>query len=236
MHNKVQILFTGQHLEKEIINSIPSNMVVDALPFIETVHSTDTNTLEQLNHLLQHKAMVVFTSQIAVSWVAKNSTVIPNWNIACMEGQTKKALIDIGWGDLIIHTANNGIELAKQIASNTTSSTVIHFVGSNQRLANLPNYLNKSGYQVNELVAYFTTAKYQEIDKQYDAIIFLSPSAVNSFFDFYSIGEKVKIFSIGNTTAEAVYKRSNNEIIVSEEASQIDLFNKIINYYQAICH
>lgn len=236
MHNKIQILFTGQHLEKEIANTIPLNIVVDELPFIVTQHTTDTNILDQLNNLIQHKEFVVFTSQIAVDWVTKNSTVIPKWDIACMEGQTQKALIDLGWGALISHTANNGTELAKKIASSVPKSTIINFIGSNQRLANLPNYLNNQGFSVKELVAYTTTAKYQDIDKQYDALIFLSPSAVNSFFDFYSISENVKIFSIGQTTAEAVHNRTKNETIVSDGVSQKDLFNKIINYYQNICH
>lgn len=236
MHNPIQILFTGQSIEKGIIEKLPSHLIVDTIPFIETNLSTDTKALEALQQLVNQNAFVVVTSQIAVNWFKENIKTIPKWRIACMKGQTQKALGDLGWGKLIQYTATNSLELAKAIASNVPKSNIITFVGSNQRLANLPNYLEKQNFSVKELVAYTTKAKYQEIDKQYDAIIFLSPSAVNSFFDHYSIEAQVKLFTIGQTTSEAIYKRTNNESIVSDGTSQSELFNTIINYYQNICH
>ncbi len=236
MHNPIQILFTGQSIEKGIIEKLPSHLIFDIIPFIETNLSVDEESIDALQQLVNQNAFVVVTSQIAVNWLRENMTIIPNWSIACMKGQTEKALVDLGWGKLIQFTAKNSLELAKAIASNVPKSNIITFVGSNQRLANLPNYLENQDFSVKELVAYTTIAKYQEIDKQYDAIIFLSPSAVNSFFDHYSIGAQVKLFAIGQTTSEAIYKRTNNESIVSDGTSQSELFNTIINYYQNICH
>jgi len=236
VHNAIQILFTGQHLEKEIAASIPKNIVIEALPFIQTKLSKDLITIEALSVLAKHNAFVVITSQVAVDWVTENIATIPNWTIACMKGQTQKALSDKGWGGLVQYTASNGVELAKQIASYVPKSTTIHFLGSNQRLATLPDYLKEKGFSVNEFIAYTTIAKQQAIQKQYSSIVFLSPSAVNSFFDQHSIGPEVVLFAIGQTTAAAVQKRSNNELIVSEGVSQSELFKTIYNYYQAICH
>jgi uroporphyrinogen-III synthase len=236
VHSSIKILFTGQHLEKEIVSSIPKSIVVDELPFIETKLSMEVDALAQLTSLIQHNAFIVITSQIAVDWVAANCSLIPNWTIACMKGQTQKALSDIGWGALVSYTASNGLDLAKQIASYVPKSTTIHFLGSNQRLASLPDYLNEKGFKVNELIAYTTDAKKQIIDKEYDGIVFLSPSAVNSFFDQHAINESVVLFAIGQTTANAIQKRSQNEIVVSEGVSQSELFKTIYNYYQAICY
>jgi uroporphyrinogen-III synthase len=230
----IQILYTGQAIEKGIEENIPKNLAIDTIPFIETALSTDLNTLEELHNLERENAFIVVTSQISVSWLKKNIKSVPNWSIACMKGQTQKALVELGWEALIQYTDTNSLEIAKKIALNTPKSTTINFVGSNQRLANLPDYLKKEGYQVKELIAYTTTEKYQEIEKQYDAIIFLSPSAVNSFFEHYSIGEQVTLFAIGQTTADAVSKKTRNKIIISNGNSQLELFNTIINHYQSL--
>ncbi len=236
VHNAIQILFTGQHLEKEMINTLPENWTLDKLPFIETHLSNDSNSLEKLSTLAQETAIVVITSQIAVDWATKNIAIPPNWTIACMQGQTQKALNDKGWGKLIQHTANNSLELAKKIEASIQNYTTIHFLGSNQRLENLPKFLNEKGYNLNEMIAYTTISKQQIITKQYDGIVFLSPSAVYSFFNQHAINEKVILFTIGQTTAAAIQKNSKNKVVVADGVSQSELFKTIINYYQAICH
>lgn len=236
MHNSIQILFTGQHLEKEMINALPEKWNIDAFPFIETNISTDFNSLEKLNKLGQETALVVITSQIAVDWVTKNIATPPNWTIACMQGQTQKVLTDKGWGKLVQHTANNSLELAKKIEASIPKSTTVHFLGSNQRLENLPKFLNEKGYMVNEMIAYTTISKKQIINKQYDGIVFLSPSAVDSFFNQHTIKEEVILFAIGQTTASAIQKNSNNKIVVADGVSQSELFKTIFNYYKAICY
>jgi uroporphyrinogen-III synthase len=236
VQNKYQILFTGQAIDDGIKEILPSHLNLETLPFIETKLSIDPNALNDLKLLSNKNVFVVVTSQIAVHWLAMNVQENPNWTIACMSGQTKNALNALGWGEMVKFTANNGIDLAKIIADNIPSSNIIYFIGSKQRLANLPDFLTERGFQVKELVAYDTVPKQQSIDKNIDGIVFLSPSAVNSFFDQHTIDAEIKLFAIGNTTAQAIYKRTQNETIVSDGVSQSELFNKIINYYKAICH
>lgn len=234
MAKSIEILFTGQAIDMGIEEKLPSNLSLDTIPFIETTLNNDFKTLEKLKNLENQDALVVITSQIAVNWLKKNIESIPKWRIVCMKGQTQKALINLGWEALIEYTDSNSLEIAKKIATNIPRYTTINFVGSNQRLANLPDFLEREGFKVNELIAYTTVGKYQEIEKQYDAIIFLSPSAVNSFFEHYSIGEKVLLFAIGQTTANAISKKTNNKTIVSTGTSQSELFKTIINYYQTL--
>lgn len=236
VHSSIQILFTGQQLEKDITDNIPNGFIIDEVPFIETELSTDTITIESLKNLANQNAVVVITSQIAVDWLAKNIITVPNWSIACMKGETQKSLCDKGWGGLVQQTANNGLKLAMEIALHIPVGTTIHFLGSRQRLATLPNYLLGQGYKVNELIAYTTLAKKQVLQKKYDAVVFLSPSAVNSFFEQNTLDANMRIFAIGQTTANAVKKLSNNELIISKDTSQLELFNTIYNYYQTICH
>lgn len=236
MHNSIQILFTGQQLDQEIVQTNSQNFVIDVLPFIETVLSTQTQATDAVKALAKQNVLVVLTSQIAVDWVTENIAIVPNWSIACMKGQTQKALSDKGWGALVHYTASNSLELAKQIAAHVPKSTTIHFVGSNQRLASLPTYLHQKGFIVNEMIAYTTIAKQQSINKQYNCMVFLSPSAVNSFFDQHTINNEVILFAIGQTTADAIKIRSHNEVVISEGVSQIELFKTIYKYYQTICH
>jgi len=230
----IQILFTGQALEQKIAKANYPKLVIDAVPFIETTCITAPEIIDELTNLASQEAFVVITSQVAVDWLSKNIHSIPNWVIACMQGQTQEALIKMGWGTLVKFTAADSHALAEKIISTIPTTTPVYFLAGNQRLTTIPQYLHQNGFKVKETIVYTTTAKKQQLNKQYAGIVFLSPSAVNSFFDQYRIQKDTVLFAIGATTAAAIQNRCENEIVLSKQVNQESLFTSINNYYQII--
>ncbi|MBS1975620.1 MAG: uroporphyrinogen-III synthase, partial [Bacteroidetes bacterium] len=65
----------------------------------------------------------------------------------------------------------------------------------------------------------------------YDAILFYSPSAVNSFFEKNNPGPQTILFAIGNTTTKEIKKYTNNKIVVADKPSKKLLAEQAINYF-----
>src|SRR5450759_2557524 len=67
--------------------------------------------------------------------------------------------------------------------------------------------------------------------KNYDGILFFSPSAVNSFFSLNKINEQIQIFAIGKTTADAIHQQINKDLIIAETPGEEDMIEKVISYF-----
>ena len=84
-----------------------------------------------------------------------------------------------------------------------TSIKNIVFFSGDQRRDELPEKLKKNHIEVEEIVVYKTIETPEPISKSYNAILFFSPSAVQSFFSKNTINDSTQIFAIGSTTARA---------------------------------
>jgi uroporphyrinogen-III synthase len=69
-----------------------------------------------------------------------------------------------------------------------------------------------------------------KVSKDYNGILFFSPSAVRSFFSRNTIGDKTTPFTAGTTTANAL-STYTNKVVISEHPSQASMINKLIEYY-----
>ena len=92
--------------------------------------------------------------------------------------------------------------------------------------------LKKGGVSVDEIIVYQTVEVPKFVEKEYDGILFFSPSGVNSFFSLNTIEPETVLFAIGGTTAKAIKEQSENKIIVSEMPSKEQLVEKSIQYFQ----
>ena len=229
---QIKILFTGHRFDSSVLLEKPSNIEIEVIPFIETKLSEEIFQIEQLIYISQLETTVIVTSQNSVEWIQNHIKIIPNWKIACTEGRTLEKLIEIGWGHLVQSKATNGLDLAKKIIQNNIQE--VYFFCSHKRLEQLPVYLNSLGCKVQEITAYYTYYLSQKINKKYDGIVFLSPSAVESFFEKNKIPINIQIFAIGSTTCAAIKEFCMNPIYISEIPEQKNLFNYLYKYFQTI--
>ena len=154
-----------------------------------------------LNAYTQQPACIVFTSSKAVEAVAANLETHPmHWNFFCIGHGTRTTVHKYFGGSSITATADNASQLAKEIIGRGITHDVLFFCGD-QRRDELPDMLSAAGIRATEIVTYETILTPEKIVRQYDGILFFSPSAVQSFFSMNAVQPQTMLFSIGSTTA-----------------------------------
>ncbi len=207
------------------------NITLETVDFIDIKKLVTPETANQIALLSKQSATVVFTSMNAVEIVVDAlpaDSVMPDWKIYCLGGATFTLAKKYWAYESIAFTAKNAGELAIQIANNKI--TEVTFFCGNKRREELPEVLKAKNVVVQEVVVYETVETPVKIEKRYTAILFFSPSAVNSFFSSNQVPADTILFAIGNTTANAIKEFSNNNIVVSEFPAKDQLVDKAIRY------
>ena len=201
-----------------------------SLNFIETniyVNATLSKTIENANPYL------VFTSAKAVEGYLKNSDekimMDIQKKIFCLQGETLKAAEIIN-NSVIKGTAKNAASLAGEIIKDK-SVRAVSFICGKSRRDELPDLLKKNNIAVEEIEMYKTCSTGRNVKENYEAVLFFSPSAADSFFQTNILQNNIPCFCIGDTTAGAVNLHTNNQIIISEDSSQQSMLNSVIHHY-----
>ncbi len=181
---------------------------------------------------------VIFTSSNAVTalndLLNKNNTISTNnWKIFCLSGKTKEAIINsIFPKENIVSVADNAAALAKKIIDEKIKE-VIFFCG-NKRRDELPSLLKNAGIKIHEIIVYETVETPTIATDEFKAVLFFSPSAVQSFFSLNQLKKDIICFAIGDSTADSIAGFSNNKIITCRYPSQEEMINSVQNYFAKI--
>jgi uroporphyrinogen-III synthase len=230
--NKINILSTRPLDQKLIEEAASKNIFIECISFIETEMMLNDILKEKILSLAHQQINVVFTSMNSVEAVAKHLVNIkPNWKIFCIGSATKDLVKKYFAESSIAEIADAASVLADRIILQNNISSVIFFCGD-QRRDELPEKLAQHKIEVKEIEVYKTIALPEKINVDYDAIIFYSPSAVESFFSVNKINKHTILFAIGNTTASEIKKYSCNKIVVAENPSKKLLAEQAINYFE----
>ncbi|TEB40719.1 uroporphyrinogen-III synthase, partial [Flavobacterium circumlabens] len=104
------------------------------------------------------------------------------------------------------------------------------FFSGNLRRETLPQALKEADVKFNEIQVYDTSLTPQKIKTAPDAILFFSPSGVESYLK-ENIIKKEKCFCIGETTADALEKITKN-IIIADQPTVEDVIEDVIEEYK----
>ena len=178
----------------------------------------------QLNNYL------VFTSKKAVKSVLKSEvTNVHSISCLCVGSKTKNFLEKNGFK--VIENANYAEDLIQIIDAKYKSNSFTFFCG-NIRKNTIPNYLQENKIAYNEFVVYETKLKPHKIKKEYDGILFFSPSGVKSFLENNSLDNKT-CFCIGTTTAKALENKTEN-IVIAAQPTVENVITEVIKYYKRL--
>lgn len=193
---------------------------------------------DEISSVLEKRLdFAVFTSSNAVVAVKKYLNEYVNhrpqqWKIFCLSGKTKEALAkNEDLFGTIEATASSAAELAKRIIEN--GSTELVFFCGDRRREELPIILQEAGVHVQEVVVYEVEETPVVATEDFEAILFFSPSAVQSFFSLNQLQKDVVCFAIGQTTANSIANFVGNRVIVSELPSQERMLSLVHTYFQA---
>lgn len=198
---------------------------------IETKISVSQKDATFIQSLAGQKILVLFTSAQAVDAVKNCFTnTVTDWQICCISGATRKAVISFFGEDKILASANDAVDLLKEMESLAPCKTV--FFCGNKRLDTLPEKLTARGFQLTEIEVYETKLTAPKLQEDYDGILFFSPSGVESYLMENIIPAEAILFSIGKTTAGFLANQVNNEIIIAAQPDKNILVQTLIEYYK----
>jgi uroporphyrinogen-III synthase len=225
---KIKILST-RDLPADIIQLAAENDIdIDCVTFIDTKSVINDETAQKIKQLASEEITTVFTSMNAVEAVADIVHSDLNWNVYCI-GYATKHLIKEKLRAIIKGEADDAASLADVIINNNEQE--VYFFSGEKRRDELPNALKASGIHVDEISVYSTTLINHKINKHYDAILFYSPSAVESFFFENKVDPETIFFAIGKTTAAAILNYTHNKIILAEQPGKVELAHTMIRYF-----
>ncbi|MFD2892299.1 uroporphyrinogen-III synthase [Flavobacterium chuncheonense] len=153
-------------------------------------------------------ANIIFTSKNAVQSVLESEklTTLKLKNCFCVGQKTKELLEENHFK--VLACENYADDLGQLIATQYPEATFTFFSG-NLRQDVLPNILKENNVVFDEFKTYETILTPQKLNTKFDAILFFSPSAVNSYLQENEI-ENQNCFCIGNTTAKALEHKTKN--------------------------
>jgi len=225
-------LLSTRVLDDTLINrAAESNLSIECVSFIETRHLQSEALQQQLQDLAGEPVTAIFTSMNAVNAVAAQISNVPHWKIFCTGGVTKEYVIKYFGEASIAATAKNATILAEKIIAAKPATPLIFFCGD-QRLNDLPELLKAHGKTVSEIVVYTTEQTPVFVEKNYQGILFFSPSAVHSFFSLNTVPTDVVLFSIGQTTAATIQSYCTNKVVVSQWPGAESMIDLVIEYYE----
>jgi uroporphyrinogen-III synthase len=227
----VSILSTRPVGQEFIERAAFSGIDLEEDSFIETEPIHTVEVQQEIEQASLQIATVVFTSGRAVEVVAAELDELqPEWEIFCLGNSTGELVRKYFGTENIAGIADNAVDLAEVIVNSSDASEVIFFCGD-QRRPELPDQLLQKGIEVEEIVVYQTISIPHKLKRKYDAVLFFSPSAVNSFFKLNKGMKRTIFFAIGNTTASEIQKHTENKIIIGDEPSKERLVELAIEFF-----
>ncbi len=227
-NNAIPILSTRSLNPDLILRAQDCNIRITEVPFI-IIESIDSVELQQeIEVAYQLDTTVIFTSKNSVEAVGAYLDIFPSWKIYCIGHATRDVVIAYFGEEYIAGIADYGEDLAELIIADEVKD-VIFFCG-NKRRDILPDKLSKAGINVQEITVYQNVSNPVKLDEEFLGILFFSPSAVESFFKNNKLGNAVT-FAIGNTTADAISKYTNNKIIITPSPDPELMLDLVIEYF-----
>jgi uroporphyrinogen-III synthase len=130
-------------------------------------------------------------------------------NCFCV-GERTKALLEEN-GLKVIKMTEYASELAEYLVKNYKNDA-FHFFCGNIRSEEIPSKLKANNISFKEIEVYKTSLNPKRIEREFDAILFFSPSGVRSFTSENKIKNSAAI-CIGTTTAAEAKKHTENVVI-----------------------
>lgn len=233
--DKIHILSTRELDEAVVAKAAGANINIHSAAFIHTEPLLSKELTKRLQELSTQFINAVFTSVNAVTAVAEQIKKPADWKIWCTGGKTKEFVISAFGEESIVAFSKNASGLAERIIASEQVVKVTFFCGD-QRLNDLPEKLKSNNIETEEVIVYTSVQTPRFIEKNYDGILFFSPSAVHSFFSMNTVSTDVVLFSIGHSTTTAIESYCTNRIITSEWPGTETLLELVVDWYSKHSH
>ncbi len=233
--NAPKILVTRELDELSEIQAKKMGLDVVVEPMIRIEFAENSKELAAQINATDYDA-IAFTSQNSVKAfseiIFREKIKIPQVKIFAI-GDSTGSLLKLLDVDPLIPQKNDAVELAELITRNKNIRTVL-FPCADHHLYDLPEWLRRQGIRVNEMMVYSTILLKRKIEMNgITGIIFMSPSAVKSFFFANKNMDSIPCFAIGRTTAEELKRTTSNPVLIADRPDVKAIFEKIGEYFSS---
>lgn len=179
--------------------------------------------------LKMQPSLLLFTSQNGVKSVLENKDVafLKQFPSICVGSKTRKLLEDNGFQ--VLQNTEYAEELVPIIQKEYHLQHIAFFAG-NIRSNVLPIAMQEANIPFDEYIVYENQADPIEIKSETDALLFFSPSGIQSYLQKNTITNQV-CFCIGTTTADALNGITENCVIANQQTVE-NVIIQCINYYK----
>lgn len=149
-----------------------------------------------------------------------------DFQILCV-GEKTRALLEEN-GLKVVKMTEYASELAQFIVEKYPNETFLFLCG-NLRKDTLPKALNENNIRYKEVVVYKTHLTPRAFQRDFDGILFFSPSGIRSYLLENSMNSST-LFCIGTTTADEAKNHSDN-IIIANKPTVENVLVQAINHF-----
>jgi uroporphyrinogen-III synthase len=224
MTNPISILSTKTLSSEQRQVFLDANIDLLEQDFIEI-----ENSVFELKNINEN---LIFSSQNAVLSLMEQADWenLKTKTVFCVGIKSKELLEQNGFTVAVY--MDYASELAEIITLIYKNESFTFFSG-NLRKETLPRSLKNAGIQFNEIEVYKTKLAPFKISKEekFDAILFFSPSGVESFLKDNKIKTET-CFCIGETTSESLEINKVKNILIAENPTIEDVIADVIEYYR----
>lgn len=166
----------------------------------------------------------IFTSKNGVNAVFSKNIEIEN--CFCVGQRTEQLLKEKKQN--VIYSASNAEELGKHITTTENSTKSYYYFCAEKRLDTLPNKLTEQNIKWTETPVYKTVWTPKKYTQEFNGVLFFSPSGVESYFSINKTPSHS--FCIGNTTAKALHKYTQNYTVATKPSVENVLIKAIKHF------
>ena len=234
--NSPRILITREldELSEILAKKMGLDIVIE--PVIRIQFSQDSKKIvAQINE--GNYDAIAFTSQNAVrafsEIIFKEKIKVPQVKFFAIGDSTVRhlKLLDV---EPQLPQQNDAVNLADLILKDKGIKTIL-FPCAEHHLEDLPEWLSRQNIHVNEMIVYTTIPLKKKIDTtRIQAIVFLSPSAVKSFFAANKQTDSIPCFAIGKTTADELKRITAAPVFIADKPDIKSIFEKINGYFSLL--
>ena len=167
----------------------------------------------------------IFTSKNAVKALRSSIPDLDPSGLRCICVGSGTGKMLRKWGFSVLEEAPTAEHLCLRIQKQYARDSFVYYCG-NKRLNLIPNTLTALGVKWKEVIAYRTTLNRQYFKDPFEAVLFFSPSGVESFMSVNKIAGATG-YCIGKTTAKALEKYTQ-KIIQANNPTMQGLIERVI--------
>jgi len=178
---------------------------------LENLIFTSKNAVEAFLNNVRLKKSELANDKKLPSLAGEGPEMRPGLRCYCVGTKTEALLLKNGFN--VAKSAQNAADLADFIAKNHKDAHFCFFCG-NKRRDELPQILTENQISFQEIEVYQTGLNDKKFEQNFDAVLFFSPSGVQSFTLQNDLKDTLAV-CIGQTTANEVQKHTDQYTIAN---------------------